>query len=77
MKIESFPFFTVRLLEILKLLDKFYTVSLAKFLYSARVSSNPNSLSTTIKILVAQMSMRRISIAKINSIILTFLNKRA
>ena len=41
----------------------------------ARASSNPESFSTAIKPLIASMSRQRVSIEKINSLILNFSNE--
>ena len=52
-----------------------YSVIGAESLRIARASNNPESFSTAVKPLIAQMNRQGVSIEKINSCLLKFINK--
>ena len=76
-KRDSFPFSIVRMPEKSRNVPSsiVYSVIGAESLRIARASNNAASLFTAIKPLIAQMNRQRVSIEKINSVILKFFNK--
>ena len=76
-KRDSFPFSIVRMPDKSSnvLSSIVYSTIGAESLRFARASSNPKSFSTAIKPLIARMNRQGVSIGKINSSILKFLNK--